>query len=76
MLSLRSRPLATAALLAAALSAPAAPGAGTEAFRLAQSRLVYSCVTPSGTCPLTYPQVEGSACRCAIDGQWVSGTAR
>lgn len=74
MLSLRSRPLATAALLAAALSAPSAPGA--EAFRLAQSRLVYSCVTPSGTCPLTYPQVEGSACRCTIDGQWVSGTAR
>ncbi|MFO7855283.1 MAG: hypothetical protein R6V44_08705 [Paracoccaceae bacterium] len=76
MLSLRSRPLATAALIAAALAAPSAPEAGAEALRLAQQSLVYSCATPRGTCPLTYPQVEGSACRCTIDGQWVSGTAR
>jgi len=75
---LRFRPLATAALISAASAAPSASDAvaGAEALRLAQQRLVYSCVTPRGTCPLTYPQVEGSDCRCVIDGQWVSGTAR
>jgi hypothetical protein len=76
----RPVPLAAPALALAAAAAAAfvladARAPADEALRLAQ-RLVYTCQTERGSCPLTYPQVEGSSCRCAIDGQWVAGTAR
>ena len=48
---------------------------GEAAPRVAQS-VGYTCVTPQGSCALSFAQTKGAACTCPISGRPVAGTVQ